>query len=64
MCQKNVKKKFKSPKKSPKHNSKYFTFCSSIQLDVVHFSKNIFSKNSKNSNCFFEKFRKKIDIFF
>jgi hypothetical protein len=28
------------------------------RLDVVHFSKNIFSKKSKNSNQFFEKFRK------
>jgi hypothetical protein len=27
-------------------------------LDVVHFSKNIFSKNSKNLNQFFEKFQK------
>jgi hypothetical protein len=30
-----------------------------LYLDVVQFSKNIFSKNSKNSNRFFEKNRKK-----
>jgi hypothetical protein len=29
------------------------------ELEVVHFSKNNFSKNSKNDIQFFEKFRKK-----